>query len=679
MELTRKERIEAEKKEGKKRKKKDALKTGTTIASLAAVATTIAVPAYSTVVSADEVSNTDTENEGTTDDNSLTNSQTAPETTNPTQEDTTTTNTTDTAVSTPETSTQTQPAQTAPQSETKTEVQESTNVQPSTETQQSSTNVQTAPISTNKLMGSSLRVSSQSAEAFINSIAPDAQSIAAANDLYASVMIAQACLESGYGSSTLSSAPNYNLFGIKGTYNGQYVEMKTLEDDGSGNYYQITAKFRKYPNYAASLQDNANVLHNGPSWNPNYYAGAWKSNTNSYKDATRALTGTYATDTSYANKLNSIIERYDLTQYDTGSSGSSNNNSSSGSSTTDNTSVGTYYTVQSGDTLYKIANKYGTSVANLKSWNNLKSDTIYPGQKLIVSKSSSNSGSSSSSSSSNTNSGSSSSSSNNSSASTYTVKSGDSLWKISQQFGVSVANLKSWNNLSSDTIHPGQVLKVTAGSSSSNSGSSSSNSNNSNASSNSNSNNASSGTTYTVQSGDSLWKIANKYGTSIANLKSWNKLSSDTIHPGQKLIVSKSSGSSSSSSSSSSSATNNSSSTNNNASSGTTYTVQSGDSLWKIANKYGTSVTNLKSWNKLSSDTIHPGQKLIVSKSSSNSSTSNSSSSNSSNTASKTYTVQKGDTLWGIAQKNHVSVSSLQSWNKLNGTTIYVGQKLVIK
>ncbi|WP_099223987.1 LysM peptidoglycan-binding domain-containing protein [Listeria costaricensis] len=602
MELTRKERIEAEKKEGKKRKKKDAIKTGTTIASLAAVATTIAVPAYSTVVSADEVSNTDTDSDDTTNDSNLTNSQTAPETTDSEQSDTTTnTENTATAVNTTqETTTQTQPAQATVQVNT-------TTVQESSATA-SSSNVQTSPTTyTSNVMGTSLRASSQSAQAFIDSIAADAQSVAAANDLYASVMIAQACLESGYGSSTLSSAPNYNLFGIKGTYNGQYVEMKTLEDDGSGNYYQITAKFRKYPNYAASLQDNANVLHNGPSWNPNYYAGTWKSNTNSYKDATQALTGTYATDTSYASKLNSIIERYNLTQYDTGSSGSSNTDSG----TTDNTSVGTYYTVQSGDTLYKIASKYGTSVANLKSWNNLKSDTIYPGQKLIVSQSSSSSDSnaSDSSSNSNNNNSGSSSSSSNSSASTYTVKSGDSLWKISQQFGVSVANLKSWNNLSSDTIHVGQVLKVSAGSSSSNSsssGSSSSNSSNNNSSSSSNSN-ASSGTTYTVQSGDSLWKIANKYGTSVANIKSWNNLSSDTIQPGQKLVVSKSGSSSS------------------------------------------------------------------------NSSSSNSASSSNSNSASKTYTVQKGDTLWGIAQKNDVSVSNLQSWNKLNGTTIYVGQKLVIK
>ncbi|WP_162261587.1 LysM peptidoglycan-binding domain-containing protein, partial [Liquorilactobacillus mali] len=168
-------------------------------------------------------------------------------------------------------------------------------------------------------------------------------------------------------------------------------------------------------------------------------------------------------------------------------------------------------TVKSGDSLWAIANKYGISVVNLKSWNSLSSDTIYVGQSLKVSNSSSQaSGSSSSaSSSSNSNSGSSS-----SSTSTYTVKSGDSLWAIANKYGISVVNLKSWNSLSSDTIYVGQSLKV-SNSSSQASGSSSSAS----SSSNSNSGSSSSSTsTYTVKSGDSLWAIANKYGISVANL-----------------------------------------------------------------------------------------------------------------------------------------------------------------
>jgi gametolysin len=87
--------------------------------------------------------------------------------------------------------------------------------------------------------------------------------------------------------------------------------MLTWEDDGQGNAYNIDAEFRSYPSYYESLQDYVAILRQG------YYANAWKSNTTSYQDATAALTGVYATDSSYNAKLNYIIEKYNLTQYDT--------------------------------------------------------------------------------------------------------------------------------------------------------------------------------------------------------------------------------------------------------------------------------------------------------------------------------------------------------------------------
>ena len=76
---------------------------------------------------------------------------------------------------------------------------------------------------------------------FIQTIGESARQIAAQNDLYASVMIAQAILESNSGQSKLSQAPNYNFFGIKGDYKGQSVTMQTWEDDGNGNSYTIDA------------------------------------------------------------------------------------------------------------------------------------------------------------------------------------------------------------------------------------------------------------------------------------------------------------------------------------------------------------------------------------------------------------------------------------------------------
>ena len=111
---------------------------------------------------------------------------------------------------------------------------------------------------------------------------------------------------------------------------------------------------------------------------------------------------------------------------------------------------------------------------------------------------------------------------------------------------------------------------------------------------------AASAATVTVAKGDSLWKLADKYNTTIAAIKKENNLTSDTIYIGQTLKIGENTTTSTSTKK---------------------YTVKSGDSLWKIANSYGTTVANLKSWNNLKSDTIYVGQVLIVSKSTSTGST----------------------------------------------------------
>lgn len=147
-------------------------------------------------------------------------------------------------------------------------------------------------------------------EVFISQIGETARQLGQENDLYASVMIAQAILESNSGRSALSAAPHHNLFGIKGQYTGQSATMATLEDDGQGNTYNVNAEFRSYPSYVESLQDYVAILKHSR------YTYAWKSNTTSYMNATAALTGVYATDTSYNVKLNNLIQQYNLTQYD---------------------------------------------------------------------------------------------------------------------------------------------------------------------------------------------------------------------------------------------------------------------------------------------------------------------------------------------------------------------------
>ncbi|MCD2256622.1 glucosaminidase domain-containing protein [Agrilactobacillus fermenti] len=153
------------------------------------------------------------------------------------------------------------------------------------------------------------------AQSFLTQIGPTAQQVATQYGLYPSVMIAQAMLESSYGNSKLAQAPNYNIFGIKGSYYGQSVAYQTQEwrDD---HYETITQNFKRYPNLTASIQDNAIKLREGVSWDANYYSGTWIENTNSYEDATKWLTGRYATAPDYNTKLNSLIQRYNLTQYD---------------------------------------------------------------------------------------------------------------------------------------------------------------------------------------------------------------------------------------------------------------------------------------------------------------------------------------------------------------------------
>ncbi|MGX7361609.1 glucosaminidase domain-containing protein, partial [Aerococcus viridans] len=389
--------------------------------------------------------------------------------------------------------------------------------------------------------------------AFLDSIIPDAYKLANDNDLYASVMIAQAILESNWGASGLSAAPYYNLFGIKGTYNGKGVTFYTLEDDGSGNYYQIRDSFRAYPSYKESLTDYANKMVNGVTWDSEFYSGTWKSNTSSYKDATAALTGTYATDTRYGGKLNNLITTHGLTQYDTPAGSTSGTSASvsgattnlSAQGTTSSTNGGKSYTVKAGDGLYTVARALGVTVAEVKAQNGLTSNLIHPGQVLSVASSSASSSSSSSSTETATNTNSSSSSASTSGKS-YTVKSGDGLYSVAKALGISVSEARSLNG-GSDLIHPGQVFK--AGQSTTSTSSSSSTSS---ASANAGSSSAStSGKSYTVKSGDGLYSVAKALGISVSEARALNG-GSDLIHPGKVFTAGSSSQASSSQASSSS-------------------------------------------------------------------------------------------------------------------------------
>ena len=230
-------------------------------------------------------------------------------------------------------------------------------------------------------------------QAFINQIGWAASEVAASNDLYASVMIAQALLESAYGTSGLSSAPYYNLFGVKGHSSQQVVYMNTHEYL-NGQWVTLNEPFRQYSSYWESFQDHANVLRSTSFSTGDYhYAGVWKSNTTSFYDATSYLTGRYATDPNYGSKLNTLINTYNLTRFDTPSTGSTTTTTTSSSTTTTTTSSSTTtttssqsYTVVSGDTFWDIAQKFGLSVDDLMAKNGMSMSnySLVVGQELNV-------------------------------------------------------------------------------------------------------------------------------------------------------------------------------------------------------------------------------------------------------------------------------------------------------
>ena len=486
----------------------------------------------------------------------------------------------------------------------------------------------------------------ENVQSFLNTIGPVAQQVAQENGIYASVMIAQAALESGWGNSALSTE-GHNLFGVKWNGTGNYVTMPTQEYYG-GQWHTINAKFQSYNSYYDSLTGYAQLIKNN-------FPNSTRANAATPQIAAANLKngvyGSYATDPNYANSLDRMISDYGLTRYDvyTGTSSTNQNQQNSNAANSNQhesqisagngNQIPDTYTVKAGDSLWGISQTYGTTVNNLKQINNLSSNVIYVGQVLKL-KQQSNSTSNQA---------------PQSTADTYTVQSGDTLWGIANTHDTMVNNLKQINDLTSDTIYVGQVLKLKQQSTTQQGSSQPSQSNSSDF--------------YTVKAGDSLWKIAMGNDLTVDHLKQMNNLTTNTIYVGQQLRIKE--GQTNSQPSQSNSQTNQSSQNTG------TYTVKAGDTLWGIANDHDTTVNALKQNNHLNSDTIYVGQVLSLGQATSTSSHSQSSASaQSSSPTNGTYMVKAGDTLWSIANANDMTVAQLKQKNDLSNDTIYVGQTL---
>lgn len=213
----------------------------------------------------------------------------------------------------------------------------------------------------------------------------------------------------------------------------------------------------------------------------------------------------------------------------------------------------TTYTVKSGDSLYKIANQFGVSVNDIIEFNQLPSTVLSVGQQLLIPKSTDNSETPAT----------------PTEGQYYTVKSGDSLYKIANQFGVSVDDIIRSNNLTSTMLSIGQQLFIPTGSVVEE---------------------PSNMIRYTVKSGDSLYSIARNYGTTVNEIRRLNNLTSDILTIGQQLMIPALI----------------------NQPSYTTYTVKSGDNLYSIASRFNTTVNEIKELNGLTSNLLSVGQVLTI-------------------------------------------------------------------
>ena len=257
------------------------------------------------------------------------------------------------------------------------------------------------------------------------------------------------------------------------------------------------------------------------------------------------------------------------------------------------------YVVQKGDSLYSIANKLGTTVSELKKENNLTSNTLQIGEVLRIPTKEIYEGE----------------------ENVYIVQKGDTLYSVAMANNTTVDELKRINNLTSNILSTGQLLKIPSA--------------------------LLPESTYIVKKGDSLYSIANKYNTTVDELKRINNLTSNILSIGQVLKLPSDKVSDVEKEENTIS-----------------YTVQKGDSLYSIARKYSTTIDKIKDLNNLTTNLLSIGQVLLIP---------------TDTNLETTYTVQKGDSLYSIAKKYDTTVDRLKQLNNLKSNLLSIGQILIVR
>ena len=318
------------------------------------------------------------------------------------------------------------------------------------------------------------------------------------------------------------------------------------------------------------------------------------------------------------------------------------------------------YKIARGDTLGGISRRFGVTVAKLRAWNGLTSTRIRAGRYLIVRPEGVGGTTASGA----------------APTGRYTVRRGDTLSGIGARFGASVTQLRSWNGVRGSTIHIGQALKVPGP--------------------------APDPTPrptaaaarvpvrpapapgpnhYRIRSGDTLSTIATRFGVSVSDLRSWNRLRSSRITAGKFLIVRPPSDASTSASSANvgppaRNARPVAPPARGNATA--RYIVRRGDTLGGIAEDYNVTAAKLRAWNNIRGSRIHPGQELVV-KEQPGSGSAPPGAAQPVRSGAGAHRVGRGDTLDAIAKRYAVTVNDLMRWNNLRSSRIYPGQQLAVR